>query len=99
MMHPDPAPWNMLYKTLTDKFGLVAEEMRLPVWLDLLDPVKFKLHAFFSGVGEGLEEESSAFENANALGVLPDVQRITGEQLEVWMQGWDLRLGEMKAKL
>ena len=99
MMHPDPAPWNVLYKTLTDKFGLVAEEMRLPVWLDLLDPVKFKLHAFLSGVGEGLEEESCAFENANALGVLPDVQRITGEQLEVWMQGWDLRLGEMKAKL
>ncbi|KNG47945.1 ochratoxin a non-ribosomal peptide synthetase protein [Stemphylium lycopersici] len=99
MMHPDPAPWSMLYNTLTDKFGLVAEEMRLPVWLDLLDPVKFKMHAFFRGAGEGREEESKVFENANALGVFPDVERITAEQLEVWMKRWDLRLGEMRAKI
>jgi nucleoside-diphosphate-sugar epimerase len=30
MLHPDPAPWDLLYKTLKNKFGLCAKEVSLP---------------------------------------------------------------------
>ncbi|KAI1681944.1 hypothetical protein KJE20_08815 [Pyrenophora tritici-repentis] len=46
MTHPNPAPWDLLYKTMQTRFGLEAEPVTLPRWLDRLDPKTFRLHAF-----------------------------------------------------
>jgi predicted acetyltransferase len=99
MMHPDPAPWALLYRTLKNGFGLRAKEVSLPSWLDSLDPETFKMHAFYRRAGIGREQASMIFQNQNALCLLPKVERITEAQLKTWLQGWSLNLEKIGSKL
>jgi thioester reductase-like protein len=99
MLHPEPAPWALLYKTLRDGFGLNAKEVSLPVWLDSLTPETFKMHAFYRRAGVGREQAGMAFQNQNAVRLLPKVESITEPQLRMWLQGWNLALEKVSAKL
>lgn len=98
MMHPKPAPSILLYRTLKKNFGLIAEPASLPEWLENLNP-KSKLHAFLDQAGMGREQEGMVFHNQNALSLLPKVERITEQQLTIWLDGWDLKLEKIKHKL
>lgn len=99
MMHPNPAPWVLLHNVLTEKFGLAVKGVTLPQWLGLLDPKVFKMHGFMAAAGEGREQEAMVFHNKNALEMLPKVENLTAKQIEVWLKGWRLRLGEARARL
>lgn len=99
MLHPNPTPWDLLYRTLKNKFGLCAKEVSLPAWLDSLTPETFKMHAFYRRAGVGREQAGMVFQNRNALCLLPKVKRITEQQLGMWLQGWDLALENVSAKL
>jgi thioester reductase-like protein len=99
MLHPDPAPWALLYTTLKNGFGLSAKEVSLPVWLDSLTPETFKMHAFYRRAGVGREQSGMAFENQNAVRLLPKVERITDLQLRTWLQGWSLALEKIGSSL
>jgi len=99
MMHPCPAPWALLQKVLIERFGLELRECSLPEWLGMLDPQKFKMHAFMMEAGEGREGEAIVFRNENAREVLPEVEDVTEELVEGWLRGWGLRLGEVRARL
>ena len=98
MVHPRPAPWQLLLTTLQDRFGLRAKEVSLPQWLDRLEPGALKLYGFLRAAESGREYDM-AFENQNALAVLPDVMPITEDQLEAWLRGWDLNLRDFKARI
>jgi thioester reductase-like protein len=98
MLHPNPAPWSLLFTTLRDEFGLSAKEVTLPEWLDKLEPKKLKIHGFLRTFGSG-REYNMPFENRKALTMLPKVAPITKEHLVVWMKGWDLKQNESKAQL
>jgi thioester reductase-like protein len=97
-VHPKPASWDLLCKTLKSSFGLHAEEKSLPKWLDRFDPTRMKLHGFLSALENG-REYSMSFENQNALEVLPPVPDITTDLLSGWLGGWGLTLGDLNAKL
>jgi len=99
MMHPRPAPWVLLQKVLVERFGLEVRECSLPQWLGMLDPQKFKMHAFLMEGREGREGEAMVFRNENARNMLPEVEDITEELVERWLMGWSLRLGEVRARL
>jgi thioester reductase-like protein len=99
MMYPNPAPWALLYKVLTERYGLAVEEVTLPQWLGMLDHKTFKMHGFMTAAGEGREQEAMVFHNKNALEMLPKVENITAKQVEVWLKGWKLKLGETRARL
>jgi hypothetical protein len=77
MLHPNPAPWTLLYKTLKNGFGSTAKEVSLPVWLDSLTPEIFKMHAFYRRAGVGRKQSGMAFQNENAVRPLPKVEKIT----------------------
>ena len=98
MVHPQPAPWQLLLTTLRDSFGLRAKEVSLPQWLDGLDPGALKLYGFLRAAESGREFDM-AFENQNALAVLPHVMLITEDQLEAWLQRWNLKLRYFKARI
>ena len=99
MLHPDPAPWDLLYRTLKNRFGLCAKKVSLPAWLDSLTPETFKMHAFYRRAGVGREVASIAFHNQNALSALPEIERITEQQLGMWLQGWNLALEKIDNRL
>jgi hypothetical protein len=99
MMHPNPAPWVLLHNVLAKKFGLAVKGVTLPQWLGLLEPKVFKMHGFMAAAGEGREQEAMVFHNKNALEMLPKVENLTAKQIEVWLKGWKLRLGEARARL
>ena len=102
MMHPRPAPWALLQKVLVERFGLEVRECSLPQWLGMLDPQKFKMHAFLTEGREGREGrevEAMVFRNENAREMLPEVESVTEELVERWLRGWGLRLGEVRARL
>lgn len=82
MMHPRPAPWVLLQKVLVERFGLEVKECSLPEWLSMLDPQKFKMHAFLMEAREGRESEALVFRNENALRTLPEVEDVTGGLME-----------------
>jgi thioester reductase-like protein len=98
MMHPYPAPWSLFLGVHRRRFGLSVQEINLPKWLDMANPQKFKLYAFLRAAKEG-REHTMAHENRNALELLPEVKAIDEKQLETWMEGWKLKLGETKARL
>lgn len=98
MMHPTPVSSFLLYKTLRSRFGLVAEQVSLPEWLENLSP-ESKLHAFLQEAGMGREQEGMVFHNQNALSLLPKVEPITEQQLAMWLDGWDLQLGKITPRL
>jgi hypothetical protein len=99
MMHPDPAPWALLYKVLTERFGLTTKRITLPRCLGMLNPKTFKMHGFMAAAGKGREQEAMVFHNRNALEMLPVVEDVTAKQVEMWLKGWNLRLGEVRARL
>ncbi|KAJ4329618.1 hypothetical protein N0V95_010176, partial [Ascochyta clinopodiicola] len=98
MVHPWPAPWQLLLTTLQERFGLRAKEVRLPEWLDRLEPGTLKLYGFLRAAASGREYDM-AFENKNALTVLPEVVPITEDQIEAWLKGWNLKLRDFKARM
>jgi thioester reductase-like protein len=98
MMHPQPAPWRLLFATLQSRFGLRAEEVSLPEWLDALEPGALKLDAFLRAAGRGREYDM-AVEKGDASALLPEVAPITEDQLVAWIRGWDLKLGHNRAKI
>jgi thioester reductase-like protein len=97
-LHPNPAPWDLLYRTLRSDFKFQAKEISLPDWLKQFDPKHMKLHSLLTALGSGREVDMT-FENQNALTVLPSVPDITKELLSGWLGSWDLRLGDLSAKL
>lgn len=97
-VHPNPAPWALLYKTLQDRFGLRAAEERLPDWLDRFDPARMKLHGFLRKMGDG-RERNMDFENRKALEVLAPIPAITEDLLERWLSDWILAPVDSGAKL
>jgi hypothetical protein len=98
MMHPHQAPWSLFLGVLRRRFGLNVQEISLPKWLDMVDPQKFKLYDFLRAMKEGWEH-IMVYENRHALELLPEVKIIDKEQLETWMEGWKLKLGETRARL
>jgi hypothetical protein len=98
MMHPQPAPWRLLFATLQSRFGLRAEEVSLPEWLDALEPGALKLDTFLRAAGSGREYDM-AVERGNASALLPEVAPITEGQLVAWIRGWDLQLRHNRAKI
>jgi thioester reductase-like protein len=98
MVHPQPAPWQLLLTTLQDRFGLRAKEVSLPEWLDRLEPGTLKLYNFLRAAESGREYDMT-FKNRKALAVLPAVAPITEDQLEVWLKGWNLKLRDFKARI
>jgi thioester reductase-like protein len=98
MVHPRPAPWQLLLDALQDRFGLRAKGVSLPQWLDRLEPGALKLYGFLRAAKSGREYDM-AFENQNALAVLPDVMPITEDLLEAWLQGWNLKVRDVKARM
>ncbi|RYN86373.1 hypothetical protein AA0119_g12956 [Alternaria tenuissima] len=98
MMHPQPAPWRLLFATLQSRFGLRAEEVSLPEWLDALEPGALKLDTFLRAAGSG-KEYDMAVERGNASALLPEVAPITEGQLVAWIRGWDLQLRPNRAKI
>ncbi|KAI0616411.1 NAD(P)-binding protein, partial [Pyrenophora tritici-repentis] len=98
MVHPRPAPWRLLFVTLQNRFGLRAEEVSLPKWLDTLEPGTLKLDDFLRAARSGREYDMT-MENENALRFLPEVMPITESQLVLWMKGWDLKLGHNRARM
>jgi hypothetical protein len=96
--HPHAAPWSLLTKILRRNFGLSAQEISLPKWLDMVDPQEFKLYAFLRAAEQG-RELTLAYEQHDALELLPKVKAIDEEQLDTWMKGWDSKIGENKARL
>ena len=98
MVHPQPAPWQLLLTTLQNRFGLRAKEVSLSEWLDRLEPGTLKLYNFLRAAESGREYDM-AFENENALTVLPEVTPITGSQLEAWLEGWNMRFIDFKARM
>jgi thioester reductase-like protein len=98
MVHPKPGTWSLLSETLQERFELEVQESSLPEWLDLFEPGEIKLLRFFKGFGIGREHDM-AFENDNALTVLPSLDAVTKDQLEVWLSGWNLRAQAKTSKL
>jgi thioester reductase-like protein len=97
-LHPDPASWSLLCRTLRSSFGLQAEEESLPKWLARLNPNHMKIYGFLSTFGNG-REYNMKFRNQKALEVLPSVPSITEEFLARWLANWKLTLGDSTAKL
>jgi thioester reductase-like protein len=98
MVHPDPAPWDLLHETLRSKFGFWARAVSLPDWLDRIEPGELRLHSFLSAQGHG-REANMTFENARAVAVLPPVATIDADLLERWLQGWNVGWSDWKAKM
>lgn len=89
MVHPQPAPWRLLFTTLQERFNLSATEIGLPEWLDLLAPEYFKLHTFLRTAGRGREFDM-LFETHNASKFLPRLSPISMDQIEMWLEEWAL---------
>jgi hypothetical protein len=53
----------------------------------------------YGGSGEGQGTRGYGFHNRNALEMLPVVEDVTAKQVEMWLKGWNLRLGEVRARL
>jgi thioester reductase-like protein len=98
MVHPQPAPWRLLFTTLQGRFGLRAKEVSLCEWLDKLDPETLKLYDFLRAAGSG-REHNMMFSKSNALQVLPELAPITDDLLAAWLEGWNLKLGGFKARM
>jgi hypothetical protein len=98
MVHPKPASWSLLLATLRERFGLEVQESSLPEWLALFKSRELKLLHFMQGFGVGREHDM-AYENQNALTVLPSLDAITKDQLAVWLSGWNLWAKEKPSKL
>ena len=64
----------------------------------MVDPRKFKLYAFLRAAQQG-REFTLAYEQRNALELLPKVRAIDEEQLDTWMEGWDLKIGKNRPRL
>jgi thioester reductase-like protein len=97
-LHPKAASWKLLYRTLRYRFNLRAEEESLPEWLSRFDPTRMKLHGFLTTFGSG-REYNMAYDNQNALEVLPPAPVITEDLLVGWLSDWKLPFGESSAKL
>jgi hypothetical protein len=80
MKHPHPGPWSLLLKILRGRFGLSVQEISLPKWLDMVNLKKFKLYAFLQSAKER-REHTVAYEDRDALELLPKVKVIDEEQL------------------
>jgi thioester reductase-like protein len=89
MVHPHPAPWNLLFATLKERFGFAATEVGLMEWLDLFDPDSFKLYNFLREMEHGREYDLS-FDTENASKFLPTLSIISMHQLADWLKGWSL---------
>jgi thioester reductase-like protein len=98
MVHPHPAPWNILYETVHHRFGLDVKTTSLPDWLRRMGAAKFRLYGFLSTFGDG-REDNLAFCNDRALEVLPVVPSIDEQQLGEWMDGWGMKLNVVESKL
>ncbi|KAL5371132.1 hypothetical protein PMIN02_012909 [Paraphaeosphaeria minitans] len=98
MFHPEPAPWNALYETLQRRFRLSLKTTSLSDWLDRVDGGKLKLHGFLRALGNGREYNMS-FRNERAMEALPRVVPISEDLLAEWLQGWELGLHDLKAKI
>jgi thioester reductase-like protein len=97
-LHPDPAPWTLLYRTLQKRLGLQAEEERLAEWIDRFDPARMKLHGLLRAMGDG-REHNMTFKNHKALEILPPVPAITEDLLARWLTDWMLPNVGLGAKL
>lgn len=97
-VHPNPAAWELFYKTLRYRFNLQATEEGLREWLARSDPKDLKLYGFLNAM-EGGREYDMAARNLNALKVLPSVPKLTEELLADWLANWDLKLSDLSAKL
>lgn len=98
MIHPRPAPWNMLYHTLQRQCGFSGELVNLQQWLAVSDPAEVKLHSFLEAT-KGGRERNMSFSNENAVRILAPVQPITPELLSDWLKSWHFRDKEVKARL
>ncbi|KAF9730113.1 hypothetical protein PMIN04_012681 [Paraphaeosphaeria minitans] len=98
MVHPEPAPWNALYETLERRFEFLVKATSLSDWLDKVDGGKLKLHGFLRALGNGREYNMS-FRNERAVEALPRVVPISEDLLAEWLEGWELGLSDLKAKI
>lgn len=98
MVHPQPAPWELLHRTLKSTFRFEPKEVSIPEWLYGLEPGTMKLYNFLQTMGNGREYDM-AFENRQALQVLPQLAEINEAQLKDWFRGWQSTMDKVKAKL
>ncbi|KAH8710275.1 hypothetical protein GQ44DRAFT_731144 [Phaeosphaeriaceae sp. PMI808] len=98
MVHPDPAPWKLLFEVLQKEVGFRAEEISLPAWLDKLQPELVKLYDFFRVAGNGREYDMS-FDTTQATKLLPNIMPITEKQVLSWVSCFSLQSNELKAKM
>jgi thioester reductase-like protein len=97
-VHPNAATWDLFYKTLRYRFNFQAAEEGLQEWLARSNPKDLKLYGFLKAM-EGGREYNFAVRNQNALEVLPSVPNITEDLLAKWLVNWNLKLGDLNAKL
>jgi thioester reductase-like protein len=98
MVHPEPAPWELLPSALRRLCCPDLHSVRLSRWLETLRPGTFKLYQFLKATGDGRENDMT-FCVENARTILPEVAPITEDLLLAWLQGWDLSQMELKARL
>ncbi|KAI0571940.1 NAD(P)-binding protein [Pyrenophora tritici-repentis] len=70
MVHPHPAAWILFHEALRTRFGIPAEAIDLPDWLDRIEQGDLRIHGFLGAQGSGRETNMS-FENSRALEALP----------------------------
>jgi thioester reductase-like protein len=91
MVHPHPVAWNTLHETLRTRFGISAEAVGLPEWLERMEQGDLRIHGFLSTQGSGREANMS-YDNTRALEMLPPINPISIDLLATWLQGWGLGL-------
>ncbi|KNG52812.1 NAD(P)-binding protein [Stemphylium lycopersici] len=89
MVHPQPAAWSLFHEILRANFGIPAQTMDLPSWLDRIKDGDLRIQKFLRAQGGG-REMSLSFANVRALKALPPISQMSAELLEAWLQGWKL---------
>jgi thioester reductase-like protein len=111
VVHPNPVPWNLFFRTLQKRFGLQAAEVSLPQFLDHLKQATsssdaasrsklgtMKIYDFLRSLGDGREGDMKC-QSDNAATVLEAIVPITEDLLVSWLSTWDLKLDGLKLKM
>ena len=99
LIHPGLKPWSLFLDTLTKRFGLEAERVSLPEWLNRLEErertdkegqgryVALKFADFLRSLGNGMDDMRCISDNIGRVSNL-EMEPLSEELLAEWLRGW-----------
>jgi hypothetical protein len=99
LVHPDVQPWDLFLETLINRFGLDAEKIGLPEWLNRLEEkarsdteeqgklLALKIADFMRSLDDGMEDMRCVGENIGEVSTV-EAEPLSMGLLEQWLRGW-----------